>query len=48
MKISEDGKITHAHGLVEIEQSKNGHPTKSNLQIQCNLRQNPIQIFTDL
>ena len=46
MKISEDGKILHVHGLVE--HSKNGQSTKGNLQIQHNPHQNSNTTFTDL
>jgi hypothetical protein len=42
-KISENGEISYVHGLTE--HSKNGHPTNSNLQIQCNPHQNPNTIL---
>ena len=45
-KILEDGKIFHAHGLV-CYRGKNGHPSKSNLQIQHNFHQNYDTIFLD-
>jgi hypothetical protein len=39
-KISKDGEIFHAHGSVGLKVgNKNGHPTKSNLQIQHNFHQ---------
>jgi hypothetical protein len=44
-KISEDGKISHAHGLAGSIYSKNGYPAESNLQIQCNPHQNPNSIL---
>jgi hypothetical protein len=38
-KISEDGKIFHAHGLARLIES-NGYLGKNNLQVQCNPYQN--------
>ena len=46
-KLSEDGKISHAHGLAGLIWS-NGYPAKSNLQIQCNPNKIPTQFFTEL
>jgi hypothetical protein len=43
-KISEDGKISHAHGLAGSIY-KNGYLAKSNLQIQCNPHQNSNSIL---
>jgi hypothetical protein len=42
-KISEDGKISHAHGLA-ILIYKNGYFAESNLQIQCNPHENSNSI----
>ena len=44
-KISEDGNISHAHGLVGLIGIKNNHLAKSNLQIQCNPHQNSNSIL---
>lgn len=40
---AEDGK-THAHGLVRLI-LQNSHPSKYNLQIQCDPHQNPNAIL---
>jgi hypothetical protein len=44
-KISEDGKISHAHGLAGSIYSKNCYLAESNLQIQCNPQQNSNSIL---
>ena len=46
-KISENEEISNAHGLAEFH-SKNGHPTKGNLQIQWNTYQIPNTILQKL
>jgi hypothetical protein len=43
-KTSENEETSHAHGMVELT-STNGHPTKSNLQIQCIPHQNSNTIL---
>jgi hypothetical protein len=44
MKTSEDGKITHARGLVH-QQCENDHMTKSHLHVQHNPYQNSNDIL---
>lgn len=46
-EISDNRKISHAHRLRRLN-SKNRHPTKSILHIQCNSYQIITQSFTDL
>jgi hypothetical protein len=43
-KITEDEKISHAYRLVVLH-SKNGHPTKNNLQILHSPYQNSNTVF---
>ena len=43
-KVSEDGKIANAHGLVGLH-SKNGHLPKSIQHLQCNSDQNSKTIL---
>ena len=49
-KSSENGKISHAHGLARkfYQYRKNGHFAESNLQIQCNPIKIPTQFFIEL
>lgn len=43
-KRPKDGEKSYVHGLVRLI-LQNGHPFKSNLQIQCDRHQNPNAIL---